>query len=139
IRDFHVTGVQTCALPICLHGPVHVALQEQGRVDGANGRPRDSFDAAVQPQLVHGLPNADLIGAAGAAAGQDQAKLLAVNAEQLRHGASPRSGRAGKWERWKRPSPRPGEVLGRAKSLEARATFAADEAKAPPGGAAVSE
>src|SRR5690606_40068253 len=31
IRDFHVTGVQTCALPICLQGFFHMSAAEGGR------------------------------------------------------------------------------------------------------------
>src|SRR5690606_39786246 len=30
IRDFHVTGVQTCALPICLYGSSDPATDVQG-------------------------------------------------------------------------------------------------------------
>src|SRR5690606_39844760 len=29
IRDFHVTGVQTCALPICDRGPAHGLLERE--------------------------------------------------------------------------------------------------------------
>src|SRR5690606_40299203 len=39
IRDFHVTGVQTCALPIYFSPASRVApVRERRRADGGNGR-----------------------------------------------------------------------------------------------------
>src|SRR5690606_41002882 len=45
IRDFHVTGVQTCALPICLPVAACCAYQHM-HVWDAEGTGQVSFDAA---------------------------------------------------------------------------------------------
>src|SRR5690606_39580610 len=61
IRDFHVTGVQTCALPISLYlPPVPQDAQDSGRVilrDGSTAMLRVSReeDAPLVAQFVAGL------------------------------------------------------------------------------------
>src|SRR5690606_40145531 len=52
IRDFHVTGVQTCALPIY---PEHAEVRRRGRaldVDGPE-RPRGQDGVLTPPETVH--------------------------------------------------------------------------------------
>src|SRR5690606_41024441 len=46
IRDFHVTGVQTCALPIL---PAMSASKTRSRLAGINPRPASSFVASLLP------------------------------------------------------------------------------------------
>src|SRR5690606_39434389 len=72
IRDFHVTGVQTCALPICTRADLRVGTEEEA-VEGAWA----AGDVSAVPDLTGGgvggycVPNAQHA--------VRQAKLLAKN------------------------------------------------------------
>src|SRR5690606_12312702 len=44
IRDFHVTGVQTCALPICLNVSAYGAEVVRGAIRAV---PKEQFEAAI--------------------------------------------------------------------------------------------
>src|SRR5256885_4630183 len=81
IRDYKVTGVQTCALPICLRLR---SLQLEQHADRSAGRPASlALDAAdqVQPFLVLGVGCVAEVRAKGASAsvqqGADDGKVAA--------------------------------------------------------------
>src|SRR5690606_40326728 len=90
IRDFHVTGVQTCALPISL---VCSASGEEGSVAGAKlemeGRLRSRAGAAVPP------PNSCALTKAG------KAVKTAAPSSTTKRRATPQIGRASCRERGK--------------------------------------
>src|SRR5690606_22904087 len=94
IRDFHVTGVQTCALPICIPIGVRAGVADRrglvirvvdagagGAVLVADGARADaSVPVAVGGEDGEVLPAGELVGAAGraiGAAGGIVAKVLA--------------------------------------------------------------
>src|SRR5690606_40880058 len=60
IRDFHVTGVQTCALPICAGGELVETVGELARaVGGLPGAVREGPHAAGElPGAIGGLGGA---------------------------------------------------------------------------------
>src|SRR5690606_39581032 len=67
IRDFHVTGVQTCALPICIVG----RLKDMFIVGGFNAYPAEIENALlrhpdVRQAAVVGIPD-ERLGEVGAA------------------------------------------------------------------------
>src|SRR5690606_41718652 len=55
IRDFHVTGVQTCALPICANGDGSLAQNQTGATPRASSAGSDftllELDAAADPEF----------------------------------------------------------------------------------------
>src|SRR5207302_6196478 len=69
IRDFHVTGVQTCALPIC---PVYCASAVTRRKRSKESCTATGYDSSGRPgakpklSLVHGRPCLIGVGVAGA-------------------------------------------------------------------------
>src|SRR5690606_40521043 len=87
IRDFHVTGVQTCALPICVeaegaHGPVAEGVLRAGAVhpeaDGAD------VAAGVPPLGRRGRAASALVAPAGV-------DLAAARSEERRVGTERRA------------------------------------------------
>src|SRR5207302_3780639 len=97
IRDFHVTGVQTCALPICLriHGPPdridrhsRIARSRGRRSGGREGTPDPASYLARDPRGPH-----------GAKAGDDARRL--ERSEERRVGKEWRGGRVRDRERKK--------------------------------------
>src|SRR5437879_4599289 len=60
IRDTSVTGVQTCALPICASGPIRAAAEHLSGVLGdLSDRVLDGV-RQFQEELIHGRPTAFL-------------------------------------------------------------------------------
>src|SRR5690606_41179480 len=60
IRDFHVTGVQTCALPIWdtdgLHRYAHPLLRDAVLSGWTSGRRREAHRAAAEELMREGAP-----------------------------------------------------------------------------------
>src|SRR5690606_40893341 len=74
IRDFHVTGVQTCALPICLTGVAGIVIGDAEVVHGAViarrqfGSAAQLVDRADEVALV-GVEHAEVVSGAPVVAG----------------------------------------------------------------------
>src|SRR5690606_39987068 len=49
IRDFHVTGVQTCALPICTNAPRCTSRMKRGLPGGRNGIRQQASTPGASP------------------------------------------------------------------------------------------
>src|SRR5690606_40993733 len=81
IRDFHVTGVQTCALPICLAVGVDVDRARVLDLDVARGGQREDAEAGAEVRIDVDQA-ARLVGhrhVAGAGRGIDAVGVLGVH------------------------------------------------------------
>src|SRR5207249_8979959 len=95
IRDRNVTGVQTCALPICArnsraHSAAHVG--QLRRVESAAGESRDGRDGFAR----RSVPPPDGVAEAGVE-GEDQQSAQGARASQ--RSEERRVGKEGGWER----------------------------------------
>src|SRR5690606_40444718 len=77
IRDFHVTGVQTCALPLSLRHPVAVSSEADGVITAIHF---DSGDRVAQGELLIELD--DQVEAANLRSYQARLNLARLNFER---------------------------------------------------------
>src|SRR5690606_40324809 len=96
IRDFHVTGVQTCALPISCACTSDEETPEPRSIDSTRPRPRNSLvSEPSQRPCLRGPARPCLRGPASAALPpRPSATLLPRRSEERRVGHEGRAGRA---------------------------------------------
>src|SRR5690606_40742633 len=85
IRDFHVTGVQTCALPIYVDQLLAVAQQEEQQVQ---------HDEEADEEFKSTLANGEHLGGQVLAAGHGPGRYLLAQAVEVAHADTVQIGRA---------------------------------------------